>query len=300
MKTNSKKKIVVSVLALAMGAGIAGSISGSIAWYQYSTRAYAVINGTSVGTMGRLGIKLASEEDTAYTNNKPLDPVNFKPVSVTRNEGTLAFLDQPVYQVPTLPAADPNNAPYVDYVFNFRFQESSDGSSWTDQATRNIYLAHFDVVNDSSAKDISGAVRVAFYEGNSTTAKAVLAKDSAKVTTTHGSLDLNGNGNPDTALYDLSDSDYATNAIDYTNGADSYTTDAHASWVLTTAEMANIYTLDTTVADKALCTTAETLKVRVWLEGWELFGQPGSASWDSSYIAQNFDLQLQFICQADR
>ena len=50
MKTYNAKKVVVSVLALAMGAGIAGSISGSIAWYQYSTRTTAQLQGVSAGT----------------------------------------------------------------------------------------------------------------------------------------------------------------------------------------------------------------------------------------------------------
>lgn len=301
MKTNNSKKIVVSVLALAMGAGVAGSISGSMAWYQYSTRAYAAIKGTTIGTLGRLQLKQAAEEVTAYADVKSIAAKNFKPTTVLRDGGSLTFLDHPVYQVPTLPAIANNNLPYVDYVFNFRFQESTNGEDWADKAARNIYLSHFDVIDSGTAdghKDVSEAVRVAFYVGDATAAKAVLSKTSAKTTTTHGSLNLNDNAYVDTMKFDLSDDDYATNAIDYTNGADSYTTDAHATWIPTAQELANIYSLDTTIAAKALCTTAQTLTVRVWLEGWELLNS--SASWTKEYIAQNFELQLQFVCQADR
>ena len=59
MKTNNTKKIVVSVLALAMGAGLAGSISGSVAWYQYSTRATAQLQGVSTGTSRNLKVRIA-------------------------------------------------------------------------------------------------------------------------------------------------------------------------------------------------------------------------------------------------
>ena len=311
MKTNNSKKIVVSVLALAMGAGVAGSISGSMAWYQYSTRAYAAINGTTVGTLGRLQLKQSTEADTAYADVKTIAAKDFKPSSVKVNNRVLTFLDHPVYQVPTLPTADlsdDDNLPYVDYKFNFRFQENTTNSDegWTTKPTaRNIYLSHFGVIDSGTAeghKDVSGAVRAAFYVGDVTgesAAKAILSKSAtAQTTTTHGNLNLNNNNNVDTMKFDLSDDDYATNAIDYTNGAQSYTTDAHATWIPTAQELANIYDLDDNIGDKALCTTAETLTVRVWLEGWELLNS--SASWTKEYINQNFELQLQFVCQADR
>ena len=41
------KKIIVSTLALAMGAALAGSVSGTVAWFQYSTRAQAAYIGTT-------------------------------------------------------------------------------------------------------------------------------------------------------------------------------------------------------------------------------------------------------------
>ena len=41
------KKIIVSTLALAMGAALAGSVSGTVAWFQYSTRAQAAFIGTT-------------------------------------------------------------------------------------------------------------------------------------------------------------------------------------------------------------------------------------------------------------
>lgn len=46
MKTNGKKAIIAT-MAIAMAAGIAGSISGTVAWFQYNTRSVAEFTGTT-------------------------------------------------------------------------------------------------------------------------------------------------------------------------------------------------------------------------------------------------------------
>ena len=60
MKLN--KRIIVPALALLAGASLAGSVTGTIAWYQYSTRANASYIGTSAGTVGNLQIRLPGGE----------------------------------------------------------------------------------------------------------------------------------------------------------------------------------------------------------------------------------------------
>lgn len=309
----SNKKIIVSVLALAMGAALAGSISGSVAWYQYSTRAAALINGTSAGTLGRLQLSKHAAND--WKDYETFAAQNFRPVSIVNTSGTLTWFDQPVYQVPQAPAMDNSNKGYVDYEFDFRFQTKTQDVDWASAAERNVYLSHFAIVNHGATYDVSSAVRVAFLKQDGTALKIFEQDEDGKATTTHGSLDLNKNGKPDTNYWDCQDdqgrlnndsSDENYNAtlnntaslIEYTNGDESYTTDAHSDLVLSAAEQANVYTLDTTVASKALCTTAQSLTVRVWLEGWAELG--GAATWSPDYLKQNFDIQLQFMCQADR
>jgi hypothetical protein len=301
----SNKKIIVSTLALAMGAALAGSISGSVAWYQYSTRAAALINGTSVGTLGRLQIAehAASHVDGDWVDYKSFDPANFRPVSITNTAGTLAWFDQPVYQVAQAPAMDSSNKGYVDYQFDFRFQTETDKTAgWKNAATRNVYLSHFAIVNDGATNDVSSAVRVAILGQDDKAMKIFEQKAAGDTTATKGILDLNKNGKDDTNYWDCQDDpakiggDIKT--IEYTNGADSYTTNPHSDLVLTAEEQAKVYELDTTVAAKKVCTTAETLTIRVWLEGWAELG--GAATWTDDYLKQNFDIQLQFMCQADR
>ena len=90
MKTQNKKKIVVSALAIAMGAALAGSISGSVAWYQYSTKAAAQIAGTSAGTIGELEIQGRIGSTGSFTagnasNFLSFAAQDFKPMSYVDN-----------------------------------------------------------------------------------------------------------------------------------------------------------------------------------------------------------------------
>ena len=296
----SNKKIIVSTLALAMGAALAGSISGSVAWYQYSTRAAALINGTSAGTLGRLQLSKHGEDD--WKDYETFDAQNFRPVSIVNTSGTLTWFDQPVYQVPQAPDMDDSNVGYVDYQFDFRFQTKTADADWASPAARNVYLSHFAIVNDGATKDVSSAVRVAILKQDGTALKIFEQKAAGDTTATKGNLDLNKNEKDDTNYWDCQDDPAKIGGdikkIEYTNGADSYTTDPHSDLVLTEAEQAKVYELDTTVAAKALCTTAQSLTIRVWLEGWAELG--GAATWSNEYLKQNFDIQLQFMCQADR
>lgn len=55
-----KKSIIIPAFALLIGASLAGSISGTVAWYQFSTRASAAYVGVSGGTVGNLKIRLGT------------------------------------------------------------------------------------------------------------------------------------------------------------------------------------------------------------------------------------------------
>ena len=57
-----KNRIIVPALSLLVGITLAGSISGTIAWYQYSTRANAAYLGMSGGTTGNLQLRLDGGE----------------------------------------------------------------------------------------------------------------------------------------------------------------------------------------------------------------------------------------------
>ena len=62
------KKIIVSTLALAMGAALAGSVSGTVAWFQYSTRAQAAYVGVTAHCSEMLEIQATAVGGTPTEN----------------------------------------------------------------------------------------------------------------------------------------------------------------------------------------------------------------------------------------
>ena len=68
---NSLAKIVVPTLAICLGAALVGSISGTVAWYQYSTRASTAYLGTSAGTSENLRVRIKgtkTDQDEKWTS----------------------------------------------------------------------------------------------------------------------------------------------------------------------------------------------------------------------------------------
>ena len=88
------KRIIVPTLAMIMGAGLVGSISGTVAWYQYSTRAQIGMLGMSIGVDRYLQVAFNDTEPAAdselwKTELKTADvltfagrALEFKPVTV--------------------------------------------------------------------------------------------------------------------------------------------------------------------------------------------------------------------------
>ena len=68
----TKTKIAVSAFTLLIGAALAGSVSGTIAWYQYSTSVYGAYVGTAGGTSGNLQMRIKGSEEwgTRLTYNE--------------------------------------------------------------------------------------------------------------------------------------------------------------------------------------------------------------------------------------
>ena len=57
-----KKSIIIPAFALLIGASLAGSITGTVAWYQYSTRTNAAYVGVSGGTSGNLQLRIRDND----------------------------------------------------------------------------------------------------------------------------------------------------------------------------------------------------------------------------------------------
>ena len=317
MKTNSKKKILVSTLALAMGAGLAGSISGSVAWYQYSTRTTAQLQGVSAGTTRNLQIRVGStgtwKQDLAVSDiktyldtlvtgdSKPtatkLTPVTNQTSDLSADAALTGFKGHPVYQYNSLPAIDAavvqaganSTFNYIQIPLQFRVQDNGH------DIAKDVYLvdAIFGDTNNTDSVDVTPAIRVHITDG---TNNALLA-DTATSTNVSGALDLNNNHAED--RFGFTGADNSGFFVNYGKGTDDHaqeiddldniTPDAQLSYKVEEgvdkllANDADAYdfvggkVLGTTHAEAQSQTYLE-LTLTIWLEGWAELGAESAES----------------------
>ena len=289
MKTNNKKKIIVSTLAVAMGAALVGSISGSVAWYQYSTRTFASMVGTSAGTTRNLQIsKTGTSGWTQY-----IDDIsgNLKPVSalVSSNEVS-AFKAHPVYQYANLPDAD--GTEYLQFDLYFQCLDQTTDNTTAHSVAKEVYLTSLSITPKTGDNDITPAVRMAI---KGTSNKFIVAT-SEGTTATKGNLDLNSNTKDDTDAF--GGEDLTGNKIEYTTGANSYDAVAPSSVVAGDDDPYAFTNKD----GRLLATTGGSnnkVTITVWLEGWAELG--GSSVWSyADYVNQHFNIDMRFAVEADR
>ena len=299
----SNKKIIVSTLALAMGAALAGSISGSVAWYQYSTRASAVVNGVSAGVTGDMAVSIDGGD---YLHKATSTSYSYLPMTADEGDAgvdDLTYRRHPVYQTATLPeittaqftaqnAASP--VYYHDFEFSFKFVESTTTDAadattptGTPVTTKKVYITHFAIEGDFAAA-VRAEIRPYAAGGQDAHLVSAVAGGETVTTKAASGLDLNNNTKVDTELWDCTDA--SGEKIIYANGADSYTTAAHSSIVTTVTDPYSISGYDVALTDSG----TSKLTVRVWLEGWAQIG--GKVVWDADTIGQGFNINMQFAC----
>ena len=325
----NKTKIIVPTLALAMGAALAGSVSGTVAWFQYSTRAQATYIGSSAHCSEMLevsadGTNYASElskvSPAADTGDK-LEPITTgvlaNNVALPKIGGTGAdkddpkFYKNPVYQFANPEVwglADAHN--YVQFELNFRVRDI-DGTANKMLAGHHLYLTDLEIVSladssgaatdtTSASKDLYKAIRVHISAPSYNALFADGGSDDV-TTVTHGNLDLNNDGAVDkTEGYDWTAN--RTN-VDYgnpTNAAisnpdtivqNAYSTGKAANF----ADDSNPANVANTTAAPGLIgeidqTNGITVTVTIWIEGWtELSVQATPTGTEATNDAQVWD-----------
>ena len=189
MKMNSKK-IIVSTLALVMGAALAGSISGTVAWYQYSTRAQAEFQGVSAHCSEDLQIRIVSADaglgawhngnldytdvanylksadgaDRGATTYADLRPVHTEALDPTGAEGSIVARTANLKKSPRVSYTNPENwsaasaaTDFVDLPLQLRVKDVN--GKETGFLAKDIYITDV-TIERAGAYDISSAVRV--------------------------------------------------------------------------------------------------------------------------------------------
>lgn len=226
-------KIVIPTLAICLGAALAGSISGTVAWYQYSTRASTAYLGTSIGASGNLQLRIKGR-------TKWISDLSYQEVADWLLAQEKAQLVQPItaggldkdaalptnfYKNPVagrasyqdwLPADEKN---YVSLPLELRFIERDGVTKTVDNkevdeecVEKDVYLSDLLIQPDwentdgeNNRKDLSDAIRVHIHSfeeddnGNPINEINRLISNHGGTTVTHGKLDLDADGELDKA-----------------------------------------------------------------------------------------------------
>ena len=330
----NKKTIIIPVLSLAMGAALAGSISGTVAWFQYSTRVQAAYIGTTAHCSEALEITANAVGAAASTSGFSTELTSTQVASATSTTGkqiepitygagltasgaltTSNFKKNPVYQsfaYNEWMSADASD--YYQFELNFRVKDINNPEAYL---SKKLYLTNLTIVSlkdgaidtESNAKDLYKAVRVHINCGSNNLLFANNGGSDATVTTTLGAkLDLNNDGKLDaTPAYEW---DPAGTVTAYGNASLSQIANNVGGY--TFADDSDPSDIDGTELGTITATATGGLKVTVtmWLEGWQSLAKnpDGNAAdgtdgfqklWDpATYIGAQFGVGFRFGCEA--
>lgn len=268
MKILNKNKIIVSALALAIGASLAGSVSGTVAWYQYSTRANVAFIGEAGGFSGNLQMRFASESenDNAWRTKITYDQLNAelantgyasKIVPMTYGRmGKDDALPANGYVQPLAGQADmtkwgkAEKKNYAQFNLQVRYQERSNGTEAN--AEKNVYLTKMVIQEDAKSVaegkgDLTDAIRVHIKTNDGTNEKNRLVSAKGKAIDVKGALDLDGDSLNDKAYlqgdefgFDYTDDTYTEHyqleEIIYGDDNDDSTEEVQNSYNITSAK----------------------------------------------------------------
>ena len=314
MKTNTTKKVIVSVMAIAMGASIVGSISGTAAWYQYSTRATAELSGVAGGVTEDLLI--SNNATTGFGSVLTIqDEFTLKPITseaLNLDTAPAKFYKNPMYQS-TKPSTwgEATSADYFEFEVYAKVRKNDGGENPTYFANKNIYLTDvtFQAITVDGKFDVTEALRVAVYDANGTGFATYSQTDySTTGMNVYGPLDLGGPVGNDTAKKytwqtgTFPELVYGEETVDSKPVAKTY--GGHDLADDDTTHKIADDSDPTAIKGKALAITANTTdavkvcKIRIYLEGWAKLGETTEAAssiWNvTKTVGAKFHVGLQF------
>lgn len=314
MKINHRK-IVVSTLTTIMGAAMVGSVAGTFAWYQYSTRATAATSGATAKCSENLQVKVGADAgDEGFKSDLSIADINayltanakttstgaLTPVTAgsQKKDAALNTLKaHPVFGYEGYDSwEDAKATDYVSFPLTFRVLDiDGAGSSTLLAQDRDLYLNDIDIAahTDNAKGDVSDAIRVHFAASDT---YHLLSKNGGEIDT-HGPLDLNGDSANDKGAPDghggytkpvypwIEDG----KELDYGAGSES----AYALSEVKPTDDGKGSLSQGSALGKIPASGTLTVNVTIWLEGWQQLS--GSSMWDeTNYIGSTFHVGMQF------
>lgn len=300
--SSSRKRRILFTSALSLTLLTAfGVVSGTIAWYQYSTLASLTFIGTSV--KGSKILQISCDGGNTWKSELSSDDIRaaigedigsaLLPITPGNQAKEAALSDtfylNPVYQKTSYAywqKADTTN--YLSFDLQFRVTDGSSENALVDYDNE-LYLSDFVAQADSDSPvdgDISAALRV--HIASASESKYHLVSKNGGETLTSGNLDLDGDGALDTGKkYEWEEEG---TPLVYGDEGSTETSYAPSQLYPTVNEDKSLSgeSLGTIPASSTL-----TLTITTWIEGWQTFDS--SAVWDvDTYAGAMFDLGLSF------
>ncbi len=319
-----KNRIIVPALSLLVGITLAGSISGTIAWYQYSTRANAAYLGMSGGTIGNLQLRLnGGEWLTRLTKNDIATYLAANNLGTKVQPITSGNMDKGdalpanLYRNPILGRGEyskwekADNTNYISLPLELRFVEnngSGENNIAKDVYLSDLYIAADDANTANNKKDLSSAIRFHVASDDGTNQKNFLISKNGGSIATNGKLDLDGDGEIDQAYtgnkYGFGDGNALADVVYGEGNQVAYAAKVDGGILAGTNDQdLDLDNLELDGASKSIGKTLASnsdfleVEITIWIEGWQEFD--GSPIWDANYIDSQFDIGFEFATDID-
>ena len=299
MKFN--KKIIVASLSTALGLGIVGSITGTVAWYSYNTRVTSSIVGVSQAKSGILQFSLdgLNWKNTFFTNDIIKSVV---PASTANEFGFEQMTFGALGANGVLPAqgyAQPeaghgaysewneatNGKEYLQFNLYIKAEQLNNSTGLYERVAKDVFLTDITLEDvDDVNKPIVDAFRIHLHSVNAPTQNYLISKNEVTNLNLYSdNLDLDGlDGRDKVSGYEY---DGPFNWCMYGNDGDKQTTSEVADVVAGVDTDETI--IDTSSTNpklfKATTTTAGDnlhFVVTMWLEGWHNL-EADTPMWDT-------------------
>lgn len=304
-----KKRALVSSLGILAILCAVGSVTGTVAWYQYSTRSVASITGTDASCVKNLQMYIGTDKDTVVESDWKTE-LSFNEISqyikdhdeTIKNPGDIQFVsnyltndDQSIsgvykdsklgtfYSMPKYQddsgldgmVIAPSSS-YIQFPLTFRMKDVKTNANST--ASHNLYLENLVIESLKEQKDedddkdysvLADAIRVHYSSVVDDEEKNYLISKKGETLDNYGPLDLNGDGKNDKPLGTY---DFSSETDDLVYGVKGTTESSFASSSMLPEKQNGHYVSNT---GHSLTTIPEngtaTITVTIYLDGWQTY-----------------------------
>lgn len=323
MHMKISRKVVITSLALLAGASLAGSVSSTIAWFQYATRAQVAYTGTTSHCSKVL--RVSANNGISWGNNIVLSATDtlYAPITTGPQLKDAALTGKNNTNSPFYAQPNPKQGLYANWFtasesFYGKFNlliKVNDVDTNSPQLVNDVYLTDVTIEDAVSGLDLSNAIRVhvatTWTENSQENHNYFLFAKSATSTEVGGYLDLDNDGVIDRNGYEWDQSNhlYGGGTV---NEQGEITTPlvqtsylANDSTIIATESATGELSGGTSIGKTGL-SSSDYLQVTitVWLEGWAMLATPETGNADqansariwksASYAHKDFHVGISF------